>query len=51
MLETGPAHRAFSGYEGVHQGNIPFAGEPGSINFQGFTESGAEGVSAPPTGS
>jgi monoamine oxidase len=32
----------FSGYEGVRQGNIHFAGEHCSINFQGFMEGGAE---------
>ncbi len=32
----------FSGYEGVRQGNIHFAGEHCSINFQGYMEGGAE---------
>jgi monoamine oxidase len=32
----------FSGYEGVRQGNIHFAGEHCSTNFQGFMEGGAE---------
>ena len=32
----------FSGYEGVRQGNIHFAGEHCTINFQGFMEGGAE---------
>jgi monoamine oxidase len=32
----------FSGYEKVRQGNIHFAGEHCSINFQGFMEGGAE---------
>jgi monoamine oxidase len=32
----------FSGYEGVRQGKIHFAGEHCSINFQGFMEGGAE---------
>ena len=32
----------FSGYEGVRQGNIHFAGEHCSINFQGFMEGGAQ---------
>jgi monoamine oxidase len=37
----------FSGYEGVRQGNIHFAGEHCSINFQGFMEGGAqEGIRA-----
>jgi monoamine oxidase len=37
----------FSGYEGVRQGNIHFAGEHCSINFQGFMEGGVqEGVRA-----
>ena len=37
----------FSGYEGVRQGNVHFAGEHCSINFQGFMEGGAsEGVRA-----
>jgi monoamine oxidase len=37
----------FSGYEGFPQGNIHFAGEHCSVNFQGFMEGGAsEGVRA-----
>jgi monoamine oxidase len=37
----------FSGYEGVRQGNIHFAGEHCSTSFQGFMEGGAsEGVRA-----
>ena len=32
----------FSGFEGAQQGNIHFAGEHCSINFQGFMEGGAE---------
>ena len=37
----------FSGYEQVRQGNVHFAGEHCSINFQGFMEGGAsEGVRA-----
>jgi monoamine oxidase len=40
-------YTGFSGYEGVRQGNIHFAGEHCSINFQGFMEGGAaEGVRA-----
>jgi monoamine oxidase len=40
-------YTGFSGYEGVPQGNIHFAGEHCSINFQGFMEGGAsEGVRA-----
>jgi len=35
-------YTGFSGYEGVRQGNIHFAGEHCSINFQGFMEGGAE---------
>jgi monoamine oxidase len=35
-------YTAFSGYEGVRQGNVHFAGEHCSINFQGFMEGGAE---------
>jgi monoamine oxidase len=35
-------YTAFSGYEGVRQGNIHFAGEHCSINFQGFMEGGAQ---------
>jgi monoamine oxidase len=31
----------FSGYEGVAQGPIHFAGEHCSINFQGYMEGGA----------
>jgi monoamine oxidase len=37
----------FSGYEGVPQGNIHFAGEHCSQDFQGFMEGGAsEGIRA-----
>jgi monoamine oxidase len=32
----------FSGYEGAQQGNIHFAGEHCSVNFQGYMEGGAE---------
>jgi monoamine oxidase len=40
-------YTGFSGYEGMRQGNIHFAGEHCSINFQGFMEGGAsEGVRA-----
>jgi monoamine oxidase len=40
-------YTGFSGYEQVRQGNIHFAGEHCSINFQGFMEGGAsEGVRA-----
>ena len=35
-------YTAFSGYEGFRQGNIHFAGEHCSINFQGYMEGGAE---------
>jgi monoamine oxidase len=35
-------YTAFSGYEGMRQGNIHFAGEHCSINFQGFMEGGAQ---------
>jgi monoamine oxidase len=35
-------YTAFSGYEGTRQGNIHFAGEHCSINFQGFMEGGAQ---------
>jgi monoamine oxidase len=35
-------YKAFSGYEGTRQGNIHFAGEHCSINFQGFMEGGAQ---------
>ena len=35
-------YTSFSGYEGVRQGNVHFAGEHCSINFQGFMEGGAE---------
>jgi len=35
-------YTSFSGYEGVRQGNIHFAGEHCSVNFQGFMEGGAE---------
>jgi monoamine oxidase len=40
-------YTGFSGYEGMRQGNIHFAGEHCSTNFQGFMEGGAsEGVRA-----
>ena len=40
-------YTAFSGYEGVPQGSIHFAGEHCSQDFQGFMEGGAsEGVRA-----
>jgi monoamine oxidase len=40
-------YTGFSGFEGVRQGNIHFAGEHCSTNFQGFMEGGAsEGVRA-----
>ena len=40
-------YTAFSGYEGVQQGNIHFAGEHCSQDFQGFMEGGAaEGARA-----
>jgi monoamine oxidase len=40
-------YTAFSGYEGVPQGNIHFAGEHCSQDFQGFMEGGAtEGIRA-----
>jgi monoamine oxidase len=40
-------YTAFSGYEKARQGNIHFAGEHCSIDFQGFMEGGAaEGVRA-----
>ena len=35
-------YTTFSGFEGMRQGNIHFAGEHCSINFQGFMEGGAE---------
>ena len=35
-------YTGFAGYEGVPQGNIYFAGEHTSYNFQGFMEGGAE---------
>jgi monoamine oxidase len=35
-------YAAFSGYEGMRMGNIHFAGEHCSINFQGFMEGGAQ---------
>ncbi|HEX7746760.1 MAG TPA: NAD(P)/FAD-dependent oxidoreductase [Micromonosporaceae bacterium] len=37
----GYPHR-YAGYEAVRQGNVHFAGEHCSINFQGFMEGGAE---------
>jgi len=40
-------YTAFSGYEGMRQGNIHFAGEHCSTDFQGFMEGGAaEGIRA-----
>jgi monoamine oxidase len=40
-------YTGFSGYEGAAQGNIHFAGEHCSVNFQGYMEGGAaEGVRA-----
>ena len=40
-------YTGFSGYEGVRQGNIHFAGEHCSTDFQGFMEGAAsEGVRA-----
>jgi monoamine oxidase len=40
-------YTAFSGYEGVPQGSIHFAGEHSSQDFQGFMEGGAkEGIRA-----
>jgi monoamine oxidase len=40
-------YQSFSGYEGVRQGNIHFAGEHCSQDFQGYMEGGAsEGVRA-----
>ena len=40
-------YTSFSGYEGMRQGNIHFAGEHCSVNFQGFMEGGAqEGIRA-----
>jgi monoamine oxidase len=40
-------YTGFSGYEGVRQGKIHFAGEHCSINFQGYMEGGAtEGARA-----
>ena len=35
-------YTSFSGYEGTRQGNIHFAGEHCSTNFQGFMEGGAQ---------
>ncbi|HEY6875673.1 MAG TPA: NAD(P)/FAD-dependent oxidoreductase [Candidatus Dormibacteraeota bacterium] len=35
-------YTTFSGYEGVRQGNIHFAGEHCSTNFQGYMEGGAQ---------
>ncbi|HEY3751328.1 MAG TPA: NAD(P)/FAD-dependent oxidoreductase [Pseudonocardiaceae bacterium] len=39
-----PTHytQHFAGYEGVRQGNVHFAGEHCSVNFQGYMEGGAE---------
>jgi monoamine oxidase len=40
-------HTQFAGYEKVAQGNIHFAGEHCSVNFQGYMEGGArEGIRA-----
>jgi len=40
-------YTGFAGYEGVPQGNIHFAGEQTSLNFQGYMEGGArEGIRA-----
>jgi monoamine oxidase len=40
-------YHAFGGYEGVRQGNVHFAGEHTSTEFQGFMEgAAAEGVRA-----
>ncbi len=40
-------YTSFSGYEGVPQGNIHFAGEHCSQDFQGYMEGGAsEGIRA-----
>jgi monoamine oxidase len=40
-------YTGFSGYEKVHQGNIHFAGEHCSQDFQGYMEGGAAtGVAA-----
>ncbi len=40
-------YTSFTGYEGVPQGNIHFAGEHCSQDFQGFMEGGAsEGIRA-----
>jgi monoamine oxidase len=40
-------YTSFSGYEGKQQGNIHFAGEHCSVNFQGYMEGGAaEGIRA-----
>ena len=35
-------YTSFAGYEHVRQGNIHFAGEHCSVNFQGYMEGGAE---------
>jgi monoamine oxidase len=35
-------YTSFAGYEGMRQGNIHFAGEHCSLNFQGFMEGGAQ---------
>jgi monoamine oxidase len=35
-------YTSFVGYEGVRQGNVHFAGEHCSLNFQGFMEGGAQ---------
>ena len=40
-------YQRFAGYEGVRQGNVFFAGEHTSVDFQGFMEGGAsEGARA-----
>ena len=40
-------YQQFGGYEGVRQGNVFFAGEHTSVDFQGFMEGGAsEGARA-----
>ena len=47
VLEAGPVHGLQRLREGAAQGNIHFAGEHCSVNFQGFMEGGAaEGVRA-----
>jgi monoamine oxidase len=40
-------YAGFSGWEGLRQGNIHFAGEHCSVDFQGYMEGGAStGVAA-----